>query len=269
MALPLRDDTPTRQIPWVTLTLIVVNVIVFLFLQPAALQGGGSDRDNLSSRQNLTVEKFTAHWGVIPCELQQHKALSDGATCTGEQLGVPRPTEPKLVLLSLLTYMFIHGSILHLAGNMLFLWVFGAAVEDRLTPVPYLLLYLATGVLAAFGHAAFHWHDAVPVLGASGAIAGVMGAYLVFRPRGRVLSVVLWTVVYVPAWLLLGLFFVTQFLTPDSDGVAWEAHVAGMVAGAVLALGLARIFPDPFAPPPPPPARTTTAEWVLPSAPPG
>jgi len=121
-------------------------------------------------------------------------------------------------------------------------------VEDRLGAVPYLALYLLTGLVATFGHAIFHWDDAVPVLGASGAIAGVMGAYLVFRPRGRILTVLLWWVFYVPAWVLLGLFFVTQFLTPNEDSVAWIAHAAGMAAGFLAALVLARFFPDPWKP---------------------
>jgi membrane associated rhomboid family serine protease len=122
--------------------------------------------------------------------------------------------------------------------------------------VPYLALYLITGIIATFGHALFHWNDAVPVLGASGAIAGVMGAYLVFRPRGRILTVLLWNVVYVPAWVLLGLFFVTQFIAGD-DSVAWVAHAAGMGAGFLAALVLARIFPDPNRPVtrPTPPVR--------------
>lgn len=267
MALPLHDDAPTRRVPWMTITLILVNVVIFLFLQPASLQGGGSDSKTLTGSESAEVQAFDAKWGVVPCELQQHKSLADGARC-GSQRSPEEPTPAKVVLLSLLTHMFVHGSILHLAGNMLFLWVFGAAVEDRLTPVPFALLYLVTGVIAVLGHAAFHWNDMVPVIGASGAIAGLMGAYLVFRPRGRVLSIVLWTVVYLPAWMLLGLFFATQFLTPASDGVAWEAHAVGMGAGFLFALILARFFPDPLAPVPPRTIRSAATDWVLPSAPP-
>ena len=266
MALPLRDDTPTRTVPWLTLGLILVNVVVFLSLQPAVFQGGGTDRSDLDRSQETATIRYELQWGVVPCELSHGKPLSEGIRCSGERTPVA-PADGKVVFLSLLTYMFIHGSLLHLAGNMLFLWVFGAAVEDRLGPVPFGLLYLATGVVAVLGEAAFHWHDAVPVLGASGAVAGLMGAYLVFRPRGRILSLVLWTVVYVPAWVLLVLFFVTQFLTPDSDGVAWEAHAVGMAAGFLLALGLARIFPDPLAPVAAPPAPSVAA-WTFPAGPP-
>jgi membrane associated rhomboid family serine protease len=245
MALPIHDDAPTRRIPWVTYALILVNVVVFLFLEPAALQGGDANSTKgFSSTEERDVNSFAYKWGAIPCELQHMESLGDGIRCTGER----DPSEPavsgKIVLLSLLTAMFIHGSVLHIAGNMLFLWVFGNNVEDRTGPVPYLFLYLITGIIATFGHAFFHWNDAVPVLGASGAIAGVMGAYLVFRPRGRILTVLLWNVVYVPAWVLLGLFFVTQFIAGD-DSVAWIAHAAGMGAGFLAALVLARIFPDP------------------------
>ncbi len=266
MALPLRDDAPTRRFPWVTVALIAINVVVFLFLEPASLQGGATAGPSASAESD--VNAFAYRWGAVPCEIQHLEPLSEGIDCPGETAPSPPPVEGKVVLLSLLTAMFIHGSLLHLAGNMLFLYVFGNNVEDRVGPFPYLGLYLLTGLLATLGHAVFHWDDAVPVLGASGAVAGVMGAYLVFRPRGRVLSLVFWTIVYVPAWVLLGLFFVTQFLTPDAAGVAWVAHAAGMVAGVLLALALARVFRDPWAPPPAPPARTTAADWVLPVAPP-
>ena len=248
MALPIHDDAPTRRIPWMTYTLIVVNVIVFLFLEPASLQGGDVDRDEVNVTDEREINAYAYKWGAIPCEIQHMEPLSEGIRCTGER----DPSEPavsgKVVLLSLLTCMFIHGSIFHLAGNMLFLWVFGNNVEDRLGPVPYLALYLLTGLVATLGHAVFNWDDAVPVLGASGAIAGVMGAYLVFRPRGRILTVLLWVVLYIPAWVLLGLFFVTQFLTPNEDSVAWIAHAAGMAAGFLAALVLARFFPDPWKP---------------------
>ena len=248
MALPIHDDAPTRRIPWMTYTLIVVNVVVFLFLEPASMQGGDVDRDEVNVTEEREINEYAYKWGAIPCEIQHMEPLSEGIRCTGER----DPSEPavsgKVVLLSLITAMFIHGSIFHLAGNMLFLWVFGNNVEDRLGPVPYLALYLLTGLVATFGHALFNWDDAVPVLGASGAIAGVMGAYLVFRPRGRILTVLHWVVLYIPAWVLLGLFFVTQFLTPNEDSVAWIAHAAGMAAGFLAALVLARFFPDPWKP---------------------
>lgn len=266
MAIPIRDDSPTRSLPWVTIGLILANVVIFLFLQPAVLQGGNSDSETFNGPSSSEVQAYDIEWGVVPCELQERKSLADGAAC-GDRQPIA-DVAPKVVLLSLLTHMFIHGSILHLAGNMLFLWVFGAAVEDRIKPLPYMLLYLTTGMIAVLGHSIFHFDDMSPVLGASGAIAGLMGAYLVFRPRGRVLSIVFWTVVYLPAWMLLGLFFATQFLTPDSDGVAWEAHAIGMASGFLIALILAQFFPDPLAPPAPPARRESSADWTMPVAPP-
>lgn len=267
MALPLRDDAPTRRVPWMTLLLIGANVLVFLFLQPAALQGTSADAGDRADQES-ELNAYFYRWGAIPCEIQHLAPLSDDIACAGEREAGAPVAEDKVVLVSLLSAMFIHGSLLHLAGNMLFLYVFGRNVEDRVGPVPYLALYLLTGLIATMAHALFHWDDAVPVLGASGAIAGVMGAYLVFRPRARVLALVFWAVVYVPAWVLLGLFFVTQFLTPDSEGVAWIAHAAGMIAGVVFAAGLARVFPDPRSPPPVRAKPATTADWVLPAAPP-
>ena len=131
---------------------------------------------------------------------------------------------------------------------MLFLWVFGNNVEDRLGHVPYLIFYLVGGVIATLGHVVFNQGSADPVVGASGAIAAVMGAYFVFKPRGRILTVVVsaaFQVVYIPAFVVLGLFFVTQFFTPTSSNVAWEAHAVGMGAGVLAGFVLARVFADP------------------------
>ncbi|MEJ7585772.1 MAG: rhomboid family intramembrane serine protease [Acidimicrobiales bacterium] len=267
MALPLRDDAPSRRVPWMTYLLLAANVMVFLFLQPAALQGTAADSSE-RARQEAEVNSYFYEWGAIPCEIQHLEALSEGIACSGERDTNATLAEDKVVLLSLLTCMFIHGSLVHLAGNMLFLFIFGRNVEDRVGPVPFLGLYLLTGVLATLGHALFNWDDPVPVVGASGAIAGVMGAYLVFRPRARILALVFWTVVYVPAWVLLGLFFVTQFLTPDSEGVAWIAHAVGMVGGVACAAVLARTFRDPDAPTPIRAPRAIGADWVLPAGPP-
>jgi len=268
VALPLRDDATPTRVPWVTYSLILVNVVVFLFLQPSALQGGATENEGLGGTDATEVSEFFYKWGAVPCEIQHLAPLEEGIRCEGDREAGAPSVDGKIVLLSVLTCMFIHGSLLHLAGNMLFLWVFGATVEDRVGPVPYVALYLATGIVATLGHAAANWDDAVPALGASGAIAGIMGAHLVFRPRGRVLSLVFWTVVYVPAWVLLGLFFVTQFFIPDSEGVAWVAHAAGMVAGFLAALVLARFFRDPSAARPSRASAASPSTWVLPEAPP-
>jgi membrane associated rhomboid family serine protease len=263
--LPLRDDAPTRNVPWATYALLVVNIVVFLFLQPAGYQNS-----DISDRSADEVNEFAYRWAAVPCELAERESLADGADCTGERESDAILPEGKNVLATLVTHMFLHGNLLHLLGNMLFLWVFGNYVEDRLGPWPFLGLYLASGLVAMFGHAAFNWHDAVPMLGASGAIAGLLGAYLVLRPRGRILvatGVGGLQVIYVPAWSVLGLFFLEQFFIDEASGVAWIAHAAGMVAGALLALVLGRLVADPEMPRfDTAPARS--ANWTLPEAPP-
>lgn len=245
MALPLRDDERSHRVPWVTLTLIAINVLVFLFIQPAGFQGGGIQppEDQNHYWQAQDEEQFTYRWGAVACEVVTGKTLAsrpDG--CRGGRPSAP--PQGKSISLALLTAMFLHGSIDHLAGNMLFLWVFGSTVEDRLGPLNYLGLYLLGGMVATLGYVAMNAQSPVPLIGASGAIAVAMGAYLVLLPRGRILTVIAtaaFQVVYVPAAVVLLLFFVTQFFTDPSESVAWEAHAAGMVAGALAALVLGRI----------------------------
>lgn len=245
MAVPLRDDLHTRRFPWVTLVLMVLNVGVFLFVQPSAFQKSpdaeSADYYREYQRQ-LEAEEFAVRWGAVPCEAFSGESLADGPDqCTERDLGPV--VEDKSIYLAFFTYMFLHGNVLHLVGNMLYLWVFGNNVEDRIGRVAYLGVYLIGGVLAALGWAAVNSHGGGPLIGASGAIAAVMGAYLVFHPRARILTTIFtaaFQVVYVPAAVVLALYFVTQFFTADQY-VAWEAHVAGMFAGFVMALLLRQI----------------------------
>ena len=244
MALPLRDDRARTQVPWVTLGLIAVNVIVFLFVQPSAFQpGANADRSGqLHAWQRADYEEFSYRYGTVPCE------VVTGTPVASHPDGCHKPEtrylpESKSVVLALLTAIFLHGSLEHLGGNMLFLWVFGAHVEQRLGRGNFLALYLIGGILASLGFVAFHPHSAEPLIGASGAIAVAMSAYLVLVPRGRVLTVIAtaaFQVVYVPAAVVLALFFATQLLTHEK-GVAWEAHAVGMVVGAIAALVLSRV----------------------------
>jgi len=243
MALPLRDNLSTRRFPWVTVTLIAINVIVFLFLQPSAFQNPPDQKhyDASEAQRGIDGTVYSLRWGAIPCELLSGRQAADHPSQCGTD-PEPFPTD-KVVYVTLLTAMFLHGSVAHIAGNMLFLWVFGNNVEDRLGRAKYLALYLAGGMAATMGFAAVHPHTTVPLIGASGAIAAAMGAYLALFPRGRILTAVAtaaFQVVYIPAVIVLMLFFVTQFLTPDSN-VAWEAHVAGMLAGFAAALLLRRL----------------------------
>jgi membrane associated rhomboid family serine protease len=254
MALPLRDDVPVRRTAWVTIALIAINVIVFLFVQPSAFQNPPDREDAPTYRdfqRSVEATEFSYRWGAVPCEIESGTQVSERPGACDEWVPV-NPDEHKSVYLALLTCMFLHGSVLHLAGNMLFLWVFGNNVEDRLGRLGYLALYLIGGVIATLGFVVTNAGSSEPVIGASGAIAAAMGAYLVFHPRGRVLTVVATAavqLVYVPAAVVLGLFFVTQFFTGE-ESVAWEAHAVGMVAGALVALAVARLgrrpAPAPF-----------------------
>jgi membrane associated rhomboid family serine protease len=135
--------------------------------------------------------------------------------------------------------MFLHGSWLHIGGNMLFLWVFGNNIEDRMGPLPYLVFYLAAGVVATLAHVAVQPSSTVPLIGASGAVAGVMGAYLVLFPNVQIRSLLIFILVLfrdIPAKWLLGFWFVLQFFTNPAEGVAWVAHVGGFLFG--IAAGL-------------------------------
>ena len=160
----------------------------------------------------------------------------------------------KNVYLAILFSLFMHGSILHVLGNMLFLWIFGNNVEDRLGPIWFLCFYLFVGIVATATHVAFNTGSTVPTIGASGAIAGVMGAYIVWWPHAKVLSLI--PIVFfigfveLPAAAVLGIWFVMQFFTNPNEGIAWLAHVGGFVAGAAIAYSLRRFLPpSPLGPP--------------------
>jgi membrane associated rhomboid family serine protease len=241
MVIPLRDDNPTTRFAFVTILLIAANVFVYFAVQPH----GGVDE-----------ARFTLERAAIPCELRQRDPLTIEEIQTRE-CGADRfESQPeffpdKNVWLAVFTSMFLHGSILHLAGNMLFLWIFGNNVEDHLGPVLYVIFYGIVGVAAMGAHFLADPGSTIPVIGASGAIAGVMGAYLVLWPRARILTVVplfLFFVVYLPAGVVLGIWFGLQFFTNPNAGVAWVAHVGGFVAGVLLGFGLKAILGAPRAP---------------------
>jgi rhomboid family protein len=205
MLLPLRDDNPTSRFPIVTIALIVLNTAVFLVL--AAAPHG--------------LELAALRFGAVP----------DAITHLGSPSG-PAAVPP---LLTLLTSMFLHGSLFHLLGNMLYLWIFGNNVEDRLGPVRFALFYGICGVAAALTHILFEPGSQVPMIGASGAIAGVLGAYWLLFPGARVDTLVLVFIVPIPAGLVLGLWFVLQVLSAGmGGGVAWFAHIGGFLTGLLL-----------------------------------
>jgi membrane associated rhomboid family serine protease len=219
VALPFKDDRRTRAVPWITVALLALNVVIFLFVQPAGFQSGDPDATELQSDYWLVAEaeEFGFRWGAVACEITSGQPLADAPEQCADDPDRPEfPPEGKSVFLALFTAMFLHANIWHLAGNMLFLWVFGGNVEERLGRANFLALYLAGGIVATLGYVVANATSPIPLIGASGAIAVAMGAYLVLFPRARILTVIAtaaFQVVYVPAWVVLVLFFVTQFFT--------------------------------------------------------
>jgi membrane associated rhomboid family serine protease len=235
MVLPLRDDNPTRRMPVVTIALIVVNLFVYFAIQVP--------KDNTSSDRIVNAsenDEFTYSHAAIPCEISDGHPLSisqlELGACDVPGANGREAFPDKNVYLAILWSMFMHGGLLHLLGNMLFLWIFGNNVEDRLGRVLYLPFYLAAGLVAALAHTVLNLNSVVPVVGASGAIAGVMGAYLIWFPRARVLSVVVVVLIELPAAVVLGFWFALQFFTSSDSGIAWIAHVGGFAFGVAVAL---------------------------------
>jgi len=208
--IPLKDDAPRDTFPYVTLAIIIINTAVFVYELALGYMG---------------MNRFIYSVAVIPYEITH---LTDiGATAL-----VPPP-------LTLITAMFVHGGFFHLAGNMLFLWIFGDNIEDSLGHVKFILFYLLTGLIASSAHVFAVPDSTLPMIGASGAIAGVLGAYFVLFPRANVKTLiflfVIVTVIRVPAVYFLGIWFVFQILSSNSGaGIAWYAHIGGFVSGAVL-----------------------------------
>ena len=234
--LPLKDENPTTTTPVLTVLLIAACVVVWVVVQQA-----GQREDN---------DAFTFETAAIPCEVVQGRPLAveeirdtvqfdDDTACTSS----PR-TEAffpdKNEYLALLYSMFMHGSWIHLLGNMLFLWVFGNNIEDRLGVARFLAFYLLAGVVATAAHIAVQPESTIPLVGASGAIAGVMGMYLVLYPNVRIRSLILlgFIVLFrdIAAKWLLGIWLVSQFFVNPSDGIAWMAHVGGFVFGVAAGL---------------------------------
>ncbi|HEV8564694.1 MAG TPA: rhomboid family intramembrane serine protease [Actinomycetota bacterium] len=266
--LPLRDANPTRRTPIVTLVIIAANVAAFLFWQPTFASG-----------ELAPLEQQTFFWchAAIPFEVSHQANLASGGAAARAAIdgsyerGFPlqqylRDECPdKSWLQSVFVAMFLHGGWLHLLGNMLFLWVFGDNVEDRLGKIGYVLFYVAGGVAAFALQLALDPNSAIPTLGASGAIAAVLGAYIVAHPRARVLTLVFFffiTLIELPAFFVLGIWFVLQLFSGVGQigsevnaGVAYWAHVGGFAFGLLMGFLLLRRGRGggAFGPVPPPP----------------
>jgi membrane associated rhomboid family serine protease len=255
--LPLRDENPTSRVAVVTIALIVINIAIYFVIQLP---------------QNPTEQvRFTYKWAAVPCEIhtghpvvavpEQEPIAPDACAVPATGITAPQPVAPhKNVWLAILYSMFLHGSVLHVLGNMLFLWIFGNNVEDQLGRFWYLVFYLVGGYVAAFVHIAVNLNSTVPIVGASGAIAAILGAYFVWFPTARVFTVIFPLIFFVfrlPAVVVLGLWFLTQFLTQTSSGIATAAHIGGFIFGALVALSLKTAgfprqrVPQPLYPAPP------------------
>jgi membrane associated rhomboid family serine protease len=247
MVIPIHDLNPVRRTPWVTYGLIAVNVVVLLVTPTSQTAVAGNPGPAALCRQ----QAFYDHYAAIPREMISDRQLplvatgQPGPANRPDTCVIARPPYQKIPALSVLISMFLHAGWLHLLGNMLFLLIFGNNIEDRLGHVRYLLFYLACGYIAAYGFAAANSTSAEPLIGASGAIAGVLGAYLVLYPRAKVWGLVpflFFIPLRIPAWFVLGLWFVLQglysagYVSAGAGSVAYVAHVFGFVAGAIIGL---------------------------------
>ena len=209
MFIPLKDENPTQRFPVITVVLITLNILVFLY--------------QIFSPQGLQYSIY--RMGAIPYEITHLTTITS----------LPRISPP----LTLLTSLFLHGSFLHLFGNMLYLWIFGNNIEDFLGRFRFILFYFLSGLGAGLVHILFHPSSKIPMIGASGAIAGVLGAYFLLYPGARVITIIFIWILPIPAFLILGLWFVAQVMNIGiGGGVAWFAHIGGFLIG----LGLIKIY---------------------------
>ncbi len=224
--IPIRDINPTRTFPIITISLIAINVVIFF---------GWQGWTQSTEMENLD---FLYKNAAIACELTSGDPLTDQEIQTGRcgQSGKLR-FETKHLFWSAAMSMFLHGGLLHLLGNIWFLWIFGNNIEEAYGLFGYLALYLAAGVASTAAFVLNNPDTTDPLVGASGAIAGVLGAYLVLFPTHRVMSLLFIFFVPVSALLFLGLWFISQFFLADQS-IAWEAHVAGFIFGVLTTLPL-------------------------------
>lgn len=208
---PIRDHNPSGRVPYVTYALMALNILVFLSYLPI-------------QSDNRALYDFYNAYALIPARIDAGQGYA-----------------------GLLTSQFLHGGWMHIAGNMLFLWIYGDNIEDEMGHLPFLAFYLLAGVAAGMTQVWFDPSSRVPMVGASGAIAGVMGAYLLLFPKAKVdvliILIIIFRVIPIPAWILLSLWFALQFIgglnsNADVGGVAYWAHAGGFIAGIIGALPL-------------------------------
>ena len=236
---PISDENERGHGPaFVSLAFIAINIAVFLFLQGAGASTEGAE--------------FTYGYSAVPYEITTGVDLTEPEPITidGQTVPVPQEPGPTPIWLTLFSSIFMHGGWLHLAGNMLFLWIFGDNVEHRIGHALYLVFYLVAGVIASFAQIMIDTDSIIPTLGASGAISGVLGAYLVMFPTNKVTVLLFRFHAPVPAIVAIGMWAVLQFVngfgalavTEQTGGVAYMAHIGGFVAGVVAGLAFRVVF---------------------------
>ena len=225
---PLKDDVPGRTTPFITVGLIALNALVFLYEISLGIEG---------SRPGQATLELISEFGLTPCRLTGY--------CVDPLPGLPSPW------VTVFTSMFLHGGVFHVGGNMLYLWIFGDNVEDTLGHGRFLVFYLLSGIAAALVQTMVSPASEIPMLGASGAVSGVLGAYLLLFPHARVLTLLIFgfffRMVHIPAVIVLGFWIIVQFVNglltvtisaargeSTGGGVAWFAHIGGFVAGMAL-----------------------------------
>jgi membrane associated rhomboid family serine protease len=231
--LPVRDNIPTTRVPYVTYALIAANIVVYFFWQRGGL--------SLGDPSGMHYQCQLAEWAAVPGEITHSASTPFPAQCG---TGGANP------FATIFTAMFMHAGLLHLGGNMLFLWIFGNNVEDAMGPLKYLLFYVLSGIAALALQIIPDYNSLVPTLGASGAIAGVLGGYIRLFPRAKVITVIFivffFTILELPAMLVLGFWFVEQALFAANSigssggGVAYFAHVGGFVFGLLAVRAFTR-----------------------------
>ena len=212
MIIPLRDENPTRNTPYINYALVAANALVFLY------------EITLSPKGQVALATV---YGTVPARFA-HVLSGHG--------------QLEAALLPLFTSMFLHAGLPHLLGNMLFLWIFGDNVEEFFGHIGYFAFYVLCGIASGLTHIVFNLHNTLPAVGASGAISGVLGAYMLLYPRNRILTLILIFLVPLPAFLILGYWFLLQFVAGISSlgvaatgGVAWWAHIGGFLTGLLVA----------------------------------
>jgi membrane associated rhomboid family serine protease len=238
--LPLKDNIPTDRFPVVTVALIVINVVMFFGFQGAHWSGDGFAVDNQNTIEYAEIPYEITHPGKH-CE-----GVGEGGNlqvvCEGQAGVTGEAGDQAPTWLTVLTSMFMHGGLLHILGNMLFLWIFGNNVEDSMGPVRFVAFYLLGGLAATAAHTLSDPNSAVPTLGASGAVAAVLGGYALLYPRARIVTlvfiIIFITVIELPAWLVLFGWAALQVLSASAEsgvgGVAYLAHIGGFVFGLAL-----------------------------------